>query len=128
MVWKPVDWIELDPERCEITDIHPHNETRYGLSIKHPVSGKSKIFNKSQRGNWVWISPKHRDCPGIKTGYIIKDSLVSNLGEYDPSSFKKAQARYKILYPNKDQNEAVRWLSNLLLNKAIENNRRYGGS
>lgn len=114
MVWKPVNWVELDAERCEITDIHPHSETKYGLSIKHPTSGRAKIFNKSHNGNWVWVSQKHRDCEGIKTGYIIKDSLILNLREYDPKSFKKAQARYKILYPNKDHNEAVKWIHDLI--------------
>jgi len=117
MVWNSVNWVELDSERCEITEIHPHTDEKFGLEIKHPEAGRRKIFTKSRKGNWVWLSPKDRDS-GLKTGYIIKGDLSTKLTEYFPESFKQALNQYKLMHPDKDQREAVKWLHDLI-HKAI---------
>lgn len=123
MVWNSVTWVELDSERCEITEIHPHTDEKYGLEIKHPNAGRRKIFTKSRNGNWVWISPKDQNN-GLKTGYIIKGDLLTKLREYSPESFKQALNQYKLMHPDKERRDAVNWLHDLIHKSVITHDSR----
>ena len=123
MVWKSVNWTELDVNRVEIKDLHPWNNTEFSLSIKHPDSGRVKIFKKSTAGSWVYLSSKDKDT-GIKQGFIIKDSLGHQLFETDLMGFKQAQQQYNLLYPKSPENDAIKWLHNLLQNSILSDAQR----
>jgi len=64
-----IHWTEVHPNDCLILE----DGGNY-LMIK--VSGfRPRIFRKSAKGKWVWISSKANDFYGNKSGMVIKGKL-----------------------------------------------------